>query len=235
MYVQCTSDPSLSRPSQDMHSELNQYATYVLTSRSSYKSCHILTGDHEFRLPAIQFEGIFYSLFKVEDSEDSAVKTLKKLHSRGEVTIATVIPKGYAIWILESEAIAIPTAHDDHQGIDSISQPSTRRPSSIHPKQRSEQVKDTPDRYQILTSHKQYVMGKAYIRGLDRPVSVVYFKGQYYYLFKTVQDIKQTAQIVKKIAVQGNRTVVTRIPRGYGIWILEESAKPIEEGPNINL
>lgn len=235
MYVQCTSDPPLFHPSQDMHSELNQYATYVLTSRSSYKSCHILTSDHEFRLPAIQFEGIFYSLFKVEDSEGNAIKTLKKLHCRGDVTIVTIIPKGYAIWILEAEAIATKMVHDAHLHTKQISQSSSHHQSSIQAKQTSKLIKDTSNPYQILTSHTQYVMGKAYIRGLDRPVSVVCFKGQYYYLFKTVQDIKQTAQIVKKIAVQGNRTVVTRMHQGYGIWVLEESAKPIEGDPNITV
>lgn len=204
-------------------SALRCYAIDVLISRSAYTTCHIQTADCEFRVPAIQVDGLYYSFFRVEHLEDDAIEVLKKLHARGDMSLVTVIPKGYAIWILETGAIAIsaPQTPDIH--------PSDHLDVRQHPHYPEfEQLQNGQHPYQILTSRRQYAMVKAHIGGIDRPVSVVSFEGKYYSLVKTVRDIKQTAQIVKKISNRGSNTVVTRMPQGYGIWILEKNAKPID-------
>lgn len=203
-------------------SELRYYASDVLTSRSAYRSCHIQTDDSDFRIPAIQIDGIYYSFFRVKYRQEDAIDVLQKLHARGDVSVVTVIPKGYAIWILETGAIAASDASTLNTHL-----ASHHHPNSL-PQQQLDPLQNSKNPYRILTSRRQYTMVKAYIGGIDRPVSVVSFQGQFYSLFKTVRDIKQTAQIVKKISDRGSRTLVTRMPQGYGVWILEKTARPID-------
>ncbi|MEM7769868.1 MAG: hypothetical protein AAGA75_10250 [Cyanobacteria bacterium P01_E01_bin.6] len=225
MGVQHDSIVSSLQPSLKSLSKLGQYTSAVLMSRDLYKSCHIEAPDLISLLPAICVDNCFYSLFKVEQERTSALETLKRLHERGDTTVVTVIPKGYAIWILEPEAIAVKKVLND--GSDSIQDDDSNGSLSAldhHPKQSY----DDSIPYQILTSQRQYTAGKALIRGLDRPVPVVYFQGHYYSLFKTIHDIKQTAHIVKQISGRGKRIVVTRKDQGYGIWILEAHAEPMD-------
>ncbi len=227
MSSQQVSRSSMSRPLQEpepRYAAFMDYAADVLIARSSYKSCHILTADHKFRLPAIQVGRSFYSFFRVLQAEDEAIATLKRLDARGDIAMVTIIPKGFAIWILESGAIAL-ASHRIYHGSAPLDATSGDRNATRTDLNQSDKSQNP---CKILTSRKQYTTCKARIKGLDRPVSVVCYEGQYYCLFKTVQDIKQAAEIVKRISRRGNCTVVTRMPQGYGVWILEAHAKPID-------
>ncbi|MEB3214241.1 MAG: hypothetical protein VKL39_23030 [Leptolyngbyaceae bacterium] len=215
-------------PENDECSRLNQYAEVVLSSREMYKSCHIETPDHPLAIAAITVNENFYSLLKVAKNETDAIEILERLEERGDRAAVTIIPKGYAIWVFEPSAMPLQRHHASNL---ESSHPENSSHSGVlllsedHPPQTSEVSHIS---YQILTSRRQYTVGKALIRGLDRPVPVVYFQQQCYSLFKTIQDIKQTAQVVKQISGRGKQVVITRKDQGYGIWVLENHAQIIE-------
>ena len=76
----------------------------VLESRTQYRPCHIRVPDLEHRLPAISFEGQYYSLFKVVKNRQQAQDIAAKLARRGDRTIITSTAKGEVVWVLEPEA-----------------------------------------------------------------------------------------------------------------------------------
>jgi len=213
---------SLSQPATDAQSfpSLSQYAEAVLASRATYRACHIEIPGQPFAVAAIAVEGYLYSLFKVTQTQSSAAEILKRLHSRGDRMVVTIIPKGYAIWIFEPKASVCQRQH-------LLDVSSSQRRST--PAAEGHVTKEkTQIPYQILTSKQQYHSGKAIIRGLECPVPVIYFQQKCYSLFKTIHDIKHAARIVKQVAALGKQVVVTRKDNGYGIWVLEHDADVVE-------
>jgi hypothetical protein len=211
-----------SAPKTQSLSMLSRYTDTILMSRAMYESCHIETPDHSFVMAAISVKEQFYSLFRVEKSEEAATETLKKLNERGDQTAVTIIPKGYAIWVLEPGAIPL----GKNNSFFNPHRDKGKLAAAIEDQPHSSEAQDIS--YQILTSRRQYKTGKALIRGMDRPVPVVYFQKKCYSLFRTIHDIKQTAQIVKQVSARGKQVVVTRKDQGYGVWVLEDNAQMIE-------
>lgn len=199
----------------------------ILRSRDRYKTCYIQLFNSNHRLPAIEVNGLRYSFFRVVKTQSRALQISHRLRQQGDRPILTQIPKGYAIWVLEIESSVdsrsrlqslLPTAAEQTSHSNRSVYPTTLF-SDLDISSTEEEML-----YRVLTSQSQY--SKHYVRlpGLDRAVTAVLFEGCFYSLFKTSQDIKQVAQIVKKMSQRGDKTVVTRMPQGYGVWIFEPHA-----------
>lgn len=92
--------------------------TYLQTSRSSapassgeilaapgqYQNCYIRVADLDDRLEAIQWNGRFYSLFKVTETRQQALELGNKLKRRGDIAVITQTPQGYSLWVWEPDA-----------------------------------------------------------------------------------------------------------------------------------
>nr|OEJ74748.1 hypothetical protein BH720_13170 [Desertifilum tharense IPPAS B-1220] len=76
----------------------------MLVSRSQYQPCHIRVPDLKHKLPAVQFEGAYYSLFRIEPDFKLALERIQALKQRNDKALVTPSPKGYVLWVLEPEA-----------------------------------------------------------------------------------------------------------------------------------
>jgi hypothetical protein len=175
-----------------------------LKFRNQYHSCHIHVPDSESCLAAIFFDRAYYSFFKFEKDYNRASQVATRLTHRGDLSVITETPKGYAIWILEPEA--------------KPSQPSQTTYSSIGQPQQSLLQKQS---YNILTSRSQYRPCHIRVPDLDKPLAAIAFNGNYYSLFKVVEDVKQAKQLIIRLSHRGDATVITKSVKGYGLWVLE--------------
>lgn len=210
----------------------------VLQSRNRYKTCHVQIVGVSHWLPAIEVDGCYYSFFRVLKSQPEALQTSYRLSQQGDRPVITQIPKGYAVWVLETEVQLKYSAAAKPQA--SASAGSKRAAVSFtsfstHQTQEASLVPDmdapsTEEEllYRVLTSQQQYSKQRVRLPGLDQTILAVRFEENFYSLFKTSHNIKQIAKIVKKVSRRGEKTVVTRMPNGYGVWILEPEAIPVE-------
>ncbi|MGB3491314.1 MAG: hypothetical protein WBA57_01205 [Elainellaceae cyanobacterium] len=203
----------------------------ILRSRDRYKTCHIqlLTSGNHHWLPAIEVDGLCYSFLRVVKTQAKAIQLSCRLSQQGDRPILTQIPKGYAVWVLESDS-QLPSENRLQSLLDDS--PSQNSPSSRYSTESDSLLSDidapsTQEEmlYRVLTSQRQYSNHRVWLPGLDQTVLAVRFEEEFYSLFKTSQDIKQIALIVKKMSQRGDKTVVTRMPQGYGVWILEPQAR----------
>jgi hypothetical protein len=79
--------------------------TKILAHRNQYRTCHIRIPDEEESLAAIQVEGRYYMLIRVVQDRKSLIKISERLTAQSRDYRVTPNPKGYAIWVLEPEAI----------------------------------------------------------------------------------------------------------------------------------
>ncbi len=175
----------------------------ILQSRNEYRPCHIYLPDSGDRVAAISVNGVYYSFFRVEKTENHALRVCTKLSQRGYVPILTKISKGLAIWTLESNAQLVLT--------DTVSDVT---PASTN--------QEPP--YKILVSDSQYKICSIRVPDLKNQLIAIAFEGKYYSLFKTVDDVQQAVQIVKKLSHQGGEVVITKSAKGYGLWVFEPDA-----------
>ncbi|MBD2070987.1 hypothetical protein H6F93_26300 [Leptolyngbya sp. FACHB-671] len=90
--------------------------------------------------------------------------------------------------------------------------------SRLRQSQRSLQQKQS---YNILTSRSQYRPCHIRVPDLDKPLAAIAFNGNYYSLFKVVEDVKQAKQLIIRLSHRGDATVITKSVKGYGLWVLE--------------
>lgn len=78
--------------------------TKIIDSRELYRSCHVWLPNWGERVSAIFVDRAYYSFFRaVRDAEEALVLTAK-FGRKGNPTVITKIPKGYAIWVIEPDA-----------------------------------------------------------------------------------------------------------------------------------
>ncbi|NJN58252.1 MAG: hypothetical protein HC879_12515 [Leptolyngbyaceae cyanobacterium SL_5_9] len=75
--------------------------------------------------------------------------------------------------------------------------------------------------YSILTSRSQYRPCHIRVPDLEKPLAAIAFNGNYYSLFKVVEDVQQAKQIIVRLSHRGDSTVITKSLKGYGLWVLE--------------
>lgn len=176
----------------------------VLKARNQYHSCHIRVPDSERCLAAIFWNKSYYSFFKFEKDSSRANQVAAKLNRRGDVSVITETPKGYAIWVLEAEA----------KPAQALQHPAGKnRPPRQLPGQKQP--------YNILTSRKQYRPCHIRVPDLEKPLVAIAFNGNYYSLFKVVEDVQQAKQLIIRLSHRGDATVITKSVKGYGLWVLE--------------
>lgn len=63
--------------------------------------------------------------------------------------------------------------------------------------------------------------------GTPKPTSAIFYEGQYYAyvrFFPTVETARQKAQLMSQ---RGNTVILTRVPKGLVLWVLEPDAQPV--------
>jgi hypothetical protein len=70
-----------------------------------YQPCHIHVPHRADRLPAIRVQAQYYSLFRIVNRPDQAQRVSAKLGDRGHGVMITKTIRGYALWLLEPEAV----------------------------------------------------------------------------------------------------------------------------------
>ena len=177
-----------------------QDAPRILKSRDTYRSCHIVLPETGERMPAIAINANYYSFFRTEKEEVRAYSLYNKLLERGHTPIITRTPKGFAVWILE------PDAH----------------PAGF---QKTEKKKASRSTYRILTSPQDIETCQIRVPDLDKQLSAMRYEGKFYSLFKTVDDIQQATQLIKRLSYQGDETIIIQSAEGLSLWILEPDAR----------
>ncbi len=77
----------------------------ILESSSEYKLCHIRISDLDQRLAAVIVDGSYYGLFKIVTTQQQALLLAGKLQRKDERVVITKTSQGYALWVLEPDAI----------------------------------------------------------------------------------------------------------------------------------
>jgi hypothetical protein len=194
----------------------------VLESRAEYRPCHIVLSDSNERTAAIALAGEYYSFFRVEKSEARAQAICAKLMQRGHRPVITRVPKGLAVWTLEPNAQVAPPAAT--AGLSSRpSRPLLHSSASAPLENAATEAQVAP--YRILVSPDQYKFCNVRVPDLDKRLMAICVEGLYYSLFKTLEDVQQAVQIVKKLNHRGSETIITKNARGYSLWVLEPDAR----------
>lgn len=178
-------------------------APQILKSRAQYCCCHVYTDESSQRLAAILVHGKYYSFFRVEKSQDRAVEIANRLASRGNFPLITQMPTGFGLWVLEPGAYPIGD-----------------RRSSVRPAGDSL----SPSPYKILASRHQYKTCYIQVPDLDKRLAAIFLDGHYYSLFKIVETIQDVLQIAQRLKCGREEAVITKLKRGYGLWVLEPNA-----------
>lgn len=175
----------------------------ILQSRYDYRPCHVYLPDSSDRIAAIAVSSEYYSFFRVEKTEKRANEVCNKLKQRGYTPILTKIPKGLAIWTLEPDAQLV--------SVDTVAE--------VTPSITEQELS-----YKILVSTSQYKFCNIRVPDLKKELIAIDFENRYYSLFKTIDDVQQAVQIVKKLSHRGSEMVITKNAKGYGLWVFEPDA-----------
>jgi len=173
---------------------------HVLESRNRYRSCHIVLSDTGERMPAIQFEGEYYSFFRSVTDKQRALELASKLQNRGHSAVVTKTPKGFVVWAYEPNA-------------------RLAKPRSSTAKRISSEVT-----YRLLTSPREYQTCQILVPDLDKQLAAVQYEGKLYSLFKTVETLQQASQIIQRLSYRGDETIILQREDGYSLCILEPDA-----------
>ncbi|MFQ3615342.1 MAG: hypothetical protein SNJ57_00595 [Cyanobacteriota bacterium] len=201
----------------------------ILEFRTDYRSCHIVLPDSNERTAAIALDGEYYSFFRVEKSEARAQSICAKLTQRGHRPVITRVPKGFAVWTLEPNAQIAPKTTSvrpsnapNHPTLNlSSDSPSDSLPVPLEATPTEAPIAP----YRILVSPDQYKFCNIRVPDLDKRLMAVCVDGLFYSLFKTLEDVQQAVQIVKKLNYRGNETIITKNAKGYSLWVLEPDAR----------
>jgi hypothetical protein len=82
----------------------------LLVSQDQYKKLEIHVPDLEQSILAIQTDGQYYSIFRVESQVEKVLEIVAKITLRGDETAIARMDAGYAICIWEPEAYPIKSA-----------------------------------------------------------------------------------------------------------------------------
>lgn len=206
----------------------------ILELRTDYRSCHIVLPDSNERTAAIAFAGEYYSFFRVEKSEARAQSICAKLIQRGHRPVITRVPKGFVVWTLEpnaqiapkAAAASPPNAANHPPQHSSPNSPQNSFLNSLPSAPLEEAATEAPIApYRILVSPEQYKFCNIRVPDLDKRLMAICVDGLFYSLFKTLEDVQQAVQIVKKLNYRGNETIITKNARGYSLWVLEPDAR----------
>lgn len=62
-----------------------------------------------------------------------------------------------------------------------------------------------------------------------RPTSAIYYDGQYYAYVKCYPTLEAARRKAEMMSQRGNTVLLTRIPKGLVLWVMEPDAKPVSK------
>ncbi|HEY9622899.1 MAG TPA: hypothetical protein V6C78_21255 [Crinalium sp.] len=188
-------------PIQDMIQRANPSPFYVLIARNRYSSCHVLVPEMEKPLAAICLADHYYSFFTTVTDSRRALGIAVKLSYLGDRAVITKIPKGYAIWVWETEMQLF--GQSGRAGLNVVRSP-----------------KVAPCK--VLVSREQYRALEIQVPDLDQPLSSIQFEGNYYSIFRVETDATKILELVAKITQRGDEMVITKADKGgFALCVLE--------------
>lgn len=60
-----------------------------------------------------------------------------------------------------------------------------------------------------------------------KPTSAVFYDGNYYAFVKCFPTVEAARQKADLMTQRGNTVILTRVPKGLVLWVLERDAKPV--------
>lgn len=180
-----------------------------IASRHQYSACQIKVPDLDRPLAAIAIGNRYYSFFRVAQESPRALSMVTRLSYCGDRVAIKKNPKGYGIWVEEPDA-------------------SPRSPRSTSPTgNKTTQILASS---KVLVSASQYEELQVVVPDLDQPVEAIAYGGKYYSLFRTGTDTDKVIDLVAKIALRGDETVMFKTKKGYAVCIIEPDAVPLNSG-----
>lgn len=64
---------------------------------------------------------------------------------------------------------------------------------------------------------------------VPRPTSAICYEGQFYTYVKFFPTVETARQKAELMAHRGNTVVLTRVPKGLVLWVLEPDAQPVQK------
>jgi hypothetical protein len=124
----------------------------------------------------------------------------------------TTIPKGYALWIYEPEAILHNLRHKTIN-------------RSLSPMEKTIGTLENP--VEVLTSDRDYNPCQIQVPDLDKPLTGITYRGSLYSLLRIVRDEKQAQDLSQRLYKKGNRCLISSSPYGYSVWVLEPDGRKL--------
>ncbi len=184
----------------------------VLRDRRQYERCHILLVDEENPSAGIEVEGQYYSFFRVVHEAERVTQLVNRLTNKNAQIVVTLIPKGYAIWVYEPEAILHNLRHKTIN-------------RSLSPMEKTIGTSESP--FEILTSDRDYNPCQIQVPDLDKPLTGITYRGNLYSLLRIVRDEKQAQDLSQRLYKKGNHCLISSSPYGYSVWVLEPDGRKL--------
>jgi len=80
---------------------------------------------------------------------------------------------------------------------------------------------------QIL-SRREYRSCHIYLPDANEHTAAIQVNGRYYSFFQFHRDQKRSLELAQKLTQRGYSVVMTKAPKGYGLWTLEPTAQPAQ-------
>jgi hypothetical protein len=78
----------------------------------------------------------------------------------------------------------------------------------------------------MLASRDQYMACHIRVPDLAQRLAAIRIGGSYYSFFRMVDDSRKALSLTVKLCYRGDKVALTRVAKGYGLWILEPEAQP---------
>jgi hypothetical protein len=76
----------------------------------------------------------------------------------------------------------------------------------------------------LLAQRDEYTTCHIYVPGDSHRLPAIALDGNFYSFFRSIDDSSKTLNMLLKLSVKGNQTVMTPTRRGYAIWVYEAGA-----------
>lgn len=190
-------------PQQTKHFEqLIQKAIANNPTAWGYRPCFVSVPEIEDPLEAIALQKRYYSLVKKVETFEEVDEIVGKLSRRGDELIIVKCIDGNLIWAFEPDAALV----------ESGKEASDRLLASIG--------------YLILETRRQYRTCHISVPDLDERMAAVLVNEQYYGLFKVLSSREEAITIADRLLQKSEPLVLTRLGKGYGVWVWEPDAQP---------
>jgi len=76
----------------------------------------------------------------------------------------------------------------------------------------------------ILADRQQYTTCHVQVPDLEQRLSAIQLGGTFYSFFQVATDARKAIAVLTKLVYRNEAAVLTKMPRGYGIWVEEPDA-----------